>query len=117
MKTQCTSDELLEAAVIASMRLKYRCKGYESEEKALKALRRRCSGLAPEQYQQALSDAGELYEAAEKLVVARMGAAPAADRPEELKGVRRELEQRYTGFPAGAYESAVGWAHVWRIQM
>jgi uncharacterized protein HemY len=82
MKTQCTTEELLEAAVIASMRLKYGYKGYESEEKALKALRRRCSGLAPGRYQQALSEAGELYEAAEKLVVARMGAAPAEDWPD-----------------------------------
>src|SRR5262245_39161499 len=60
--------ELLDRAFISAMRFRWRYRGYESKEKTIASLRRRCPGFAAIQYTNAFQKATDLYNCAVRVV-------------------------------------------------
>lgn len=101
---------LLAAAVLCAMRRRYNYRGYESAEKALAALRRRCRGVDREALTAAFSRGSALYTRAEQLVRAN-GYFPA----EHIGDLVPELRREFPAAGVGVVRDALTWAHFWLV--
>src|SRR4051794_31434888 len=90
---------------------------YDSEEAALRSLRRRCRGFTTTQYRNALRKATDLLASVEE-VIAPYGPPYDASRAAGGWGgfpeATRALQRRCPGFRLSTCGSAIGWVLFWR---
>jgi hypothetical protein len=113
-------DRFLEVALdVARRRRDF--ESYGSENKALRALRRRCPNFAPAEYEDALNRAYRLYDVAEELVASHKAAlwanleAPDGQVPYATlyDDLVEQARIRCPGFHAHSYSSTLGWIWFW----
>ena len=101
---------VLAAAVLCAMRHRYNYRGYESEEKARAALRRKHRGVASQLLETAFSQGSALYSRAEEVVWANR------DLPaENLGDLVPVLRGEFPAASAAVLRDALTWAHYWRV--
>ena len=103
--------EFLNYAFTVAVRRYWTYRGYESDAKALAALRRRFPKRTRAQYEDAFGKGRRLYTAAVKLAAhldACLGVELDADRT-----IQRKLAARVPGFRASTYRDAIGWVYYW----
>ena len=90
---------------------------YDSEEAAVRSLRRRCRGFTPGQYRNGLRKAIDLLGSVEEVIApfdppydARDAEGGWAGFPEAARALRR----RCPGFRLSTCGSAIGWVLFWR---
>ena len=105
-----TEDSLLTAAVLCAMRQRYSYRGYESAEKAMAALRRRCRGIARPELEAAFTLGSALYARAEE-VAERLGHEGAVGTRDLLVDLRGEFPEA----GAAVICEALTWAYYWRV--
>ena len=91
---------------------------YGSENKAYKALRRRCPAFTARQCENAFRKAIAFYDASVE-AVARDAAAlwqetdAAANRFPDFRDLVNEMRLRFPGFRVSTYRSALSWVFLW----
>lgn len=110
--------ELLQVAFDVARRFKD-LDQYGSEEKALKALRCRCSGFTTKQCQNALAKALDLLEVARDVVPSNLTTIFDIENTPALKGtpyfahLDDEMKLRCPGFRVSTLRAALGWTLFW----
>lgn len=112
--------DLLDGAIVVAVRFRYGYRGYETEDKACRALARRCRGFTKEQYATALSRAKTMYDAAEAVIWQNREALAASERDPEsglppFADLIEPLQRQHSGFPEETHLIALRWAYYWRI--
>ena len=102
--------ELLEDALTVAQRFHEGHRGYESKEKACRALRRRSKGFTVEEYRAAFERALELWYATERAVEELIGPNPtgiAGIGPGSV--IEAGLRERFPEFPTSAISGSIGY--------
>lgn len=102
--------ELLEDALTVAQRYQERHRGYESKEKACRALRRRSKGFTVEEYRAAFERALALWLATEHAVAELVGPNPtgiAGIGPGSV--IEAGLCERFPEFPTSAIKNSIGY--------
>lgn len=102
---------ILDFAYSCAMRHHYTFRGYETLEKSVAALHRRCRGVSMVRLQNAFVLAQQMYIEAERLVVAEH---KSPDHPPD-EALRNRLRSKYPMFHVATIESAMKQAWFYRI--
>ena len=101
---------------------KYRWRGYDSEEAAIRALRRRCRGLAPSDAASVLHAGLQLIERAIRVLKPHMESLAGIYRsrgeiaPSDIEPFAPELAQHFPDCPLDAVRSALWSATVYHMR-
>jgi len=111
-----TRGELLDRAFLSAMRCRWRYRGYESREKAIASLRRRCPGFSARQIANAIRKGTDLYDRALAVVKANEDLVVpayvngAGNPPRKIVEHVRKL---VPGFRQATYKQAIAWVIYW----
>ena len=102
--------ELLEEALTVARRYRERHRGYESKEKACRALKRRSKGFTVEEYRAAFERALALWFAMERAVAELVGPNPEGIAGiGQGSGIEAGLCEQFPEFPTSAISNSIGY--------
>lgn len=111
-RVSASRGEFVDYAFTVAVRRYWNYRGYESDMKAMAALRRRFPRRTRAQYEDSFRNGRRLYVAAIKLVAAHLDACQGEEIDAD-RTIQRKLAARVPGFRASTYRAAVGWVYYW----
>ena len=119
-KARPTRGKFLDHAFVVALRFKCGYRGYETERKAMAALRRRAPGFSPVRYSNAFTKALRLYTSTVSLIDLHLPtlrrdwlAIQPAGEVYDLGPLVRQLRRRAPGFLSSTYDLALNWVWYW----